>query len=60
MVSEESFARAQELLQKNKIRSRRRTLGGDAKGKVQVGDPRGRKYRSTDRGALLRSSEETG
>jgi hypothetical protein len=27
--------------------------------KVQVDDPRGRKYRSTDRGALLRSSEET-
>ena len=26
LVSEESFARAQELLQKNKIRSRRRTI----------------------------------
>src|ERR1035438_7665381 len=28
--------------------------------KAQVDAPRGRKYRSTDRGALLRSSEEAG
>jgi len=36
-----------------------RTWAVMAREKVQVGDPRGWKYRSTDRGALLRSSEET-
>ena len=43
------------------FRTELENLGGDAKReKVQVEDPRGRKYRSTARGALLRSSEEAG